>query len=239
MKRTLACALTCFFLAPVRAQQPPDLFSCVDLARLAAPRSATYSVKGQSANYTDVEEVARIEEPGRQLLRITWTRYRDNATTSAQIMHVDARTLAPLSYLHNSARTPDAPPAKLAIQGGTLTGHSYGKRPVNVQTGAQPILFGNASEEMLAPAIDWSRCPSVSALHLNETSLDVRRDISMSRVGEGTFTLEGRELPVYQIAIRKGDYEHSIAVSRAEPFVVVRTAHSTPASTKELVQLKK
>lgn len=239
MKRTLTCALSCLFLASARAQQPPDLFSCVDPARLAAPKSATYSVKGETASYTDVEEVARIEEPGRQLLRITRTRYRDNAMTSAQIMHVDARTLAPLSYLHTSARTPDAPPAKLAIQGGTLIGHSYGKSPVNVQTGAQPILFGNASEEMLAAAIDWSRCPAVTALHLNVSNLDVRRDVSMSRVGEGTFTLEGRELPVYHIAVRQGDYEHTIAVSRAEPFVVVRTAYTTPASTKELVQLGK
>lgn len=98
MKVLLACALSGLVLLSARAQQPPDLFSCVDPARLAAPRAGTYAVKGASADYTDVEEVARIEEPGRQLLRMTRTRFRTASSemTSAQIMHVDAHTRAAL-----------------------------------------------------------------------------------------------------------------------------------------------
>jgi hypothetical protein len=220
------------------ASQHPDYFTCVVPARLSAPRQATYQVKASSSDYIDVEAIARIEEPGRQLLRVTRTRYRDGAMTSEQTLQVLASTLAPISYLHTSARTPDAPPAKLTVERGMLTGHSYGNQPVNVSTGGQSVLFGNAPEEMLAAAVDWDRCAAVSAFHLPVNAPEIRRDVMIERTGEGSFLLDGRTLPVYQLRVTKEGYTYTAAVTRTAPFVVVSTTHSTPASSKQLIKLQ-
>jgi hypothetical protein len=120
--------------------QEADLFSCVEASRLTT-RTATYAVTGSSANYSDVEEIVADQVGDRALLRITRTRSRDGVMTAAQILHVDARTLVPVAFVHNSARTPDKPVAELMVRGGRLTGRSYGDHAIDVATSGEPVFL--------------------------------------------------------------------------------------------------
>ena len=101
------------------------------------------------------------------------------------------------------------------------------------------MLFGSAADDMIAAAIDFERCPVVSAMHLDVANGQITRGITMKRVREAAVTLQQREIPVFEVLVTRGNYESTMFVTKAAPHVVVKRIHSTPPGTSELVKLEK
>ena len=224
------------------AQEAKDLFACIEPSRLA-PRTATYSVSGTSVKFSDIEIVDTLTNAGQRLLRITRQRLRDKTITAEQIMQVDARTLAPVSYLHRAPSRPE-PLADLAVQLFTsdtiarLTGKTYGGHVVFVPTNGAAVLFGTSAAAMLLAAVDWDRCESVTALQLSSEDLQLRRTMSIKKVGKSVFKLKGKNIPVYELQVTSETFKWSMFVTSSAPFVVTKFV-STLGSTTELISIRK
>ena len=222
------------------AQETKDFFACIDPSRLA-PRTVTYAVAGTSVPYMDIEIVETVKNADQQMFRITRRRLRDKNVTAEQIMHVDARTLAPVSYLHRSPSRPDAL-ADLVVQRSSdgalqLTGKTYGGQPVAVPTNGEPVLFGTSAVAMLLAAVDWERCVSVSGLQLSSEDQLLRRGMLITKAADSVFVLNGKTIPVHKLEVTSETFKWSMFVTKSAPFVVAKHM-STLGSRIELTSIR-
>ena len=214
-------AVLILLLAPLTAaaQETPTIFSCIEPDRLAAG-TLEYVVKA-GREYKDYWIIAPADVDGRAILRVTFRRTRDAATTSEATTDLDARTLAQVAFRH--MRDPNGPEAgaiaDLRVANSRLTGTSYGGDTISLATNGEPVLFGGVAADPLAPLVDWDRCPEVRASKLRGTGL---ANISYTRVGERTLTISGRAVPVHEVVKQEGEYETRLFITRSAPFVILK-----------------
>ena len=220
-------------LVPVsaHAQDTPSIFSCVEPDRLS-PGTIEYVVKA-GREYKDYWIIAPVDVDGRALLRVTFRRTREAATTSEATMDLDARTFGQVGFRH--MRDPNGPEAgviaELRVENGRLTGTTYGGDTISLATNGEPVLFGGVAAEPLAPLVDWNRCPAVHAQKLKGSKLET---ISYTRVGEHTLTAGGREVAVHEIVKREGEYETRLFITKSAPFAVLKVESGMGVSVLQI-----
>lgn len=219
-----AVLLAVAFPSVVLSQQVPDMFSCIDPARLA-PRTLEY----RSGEYKDQWTVSPVTVDGRTLVRVIKRRTRGGLTTVEHTIDLDATSLAPVTFRIMSAER--GLTSDLVLRGNQLTGHLLGTT-VSVSTGEGPVLIGAMVDNVLVAAVDWGRCANVNVKSFG--LLGKVSDVSFTRVGEPTLAISGRELPVYEVLRAEGKYRRRMFVTKSAPFVVAKIEYD-PDTSMELV----
>jgi hypothetical protein len=202
-------------LTATAAQPAPDLFSCLIPSRLA---TGTFVYEGEVLGRSSSVTMAIARTPA--AVRLTYT-----PIPGVQVVtDLDPASLFSVRGVLSGSQG-EIRRWELSADGIRSTGAdgtSY-----LVPTGGARVAFGGSNLfPFLAAAVDWDRCPSVTAAYLVANTRKIESAM-LKRIGGTTLPFQGTQTDVVEIAVERPDGTDRVWVSTAPASIPLQFAAET------------